>query len=650
MEAPAAATAARRRGVAAAGGGYAAVSAANHVDGEAEYAEDDQVEPAPVRVRAPAAAPVRQNVQGSPPRRRSSRGSPEEVAAAAAADEYGKYRSGGGENPFKAMQLALEAAPLSLRLVGMPISDEWQGSHEASPEMADPVANLRYGQSGISPFGLSAKLAGTIEGLTDFESVLRSSLDGLDPADGEMGNAAEDIAILEKRREIAAQIALAQAEERRKHASASKLAAGARGMATRRTLAYRSKSRVWKFEKLFERDFDMSGKNHTRLSIRDNEKLEIVSVTGAGRLLLTARDGTGETKVNGGVVYDSSAYAFQQIAPGVTIWSGAGDHDYELQVEPLEGVGPSRAKMTVKFRIEMTLYGSDVVSEPPLPVSHRSVVRSKALKDARHLAQLKRRSHGSSPTKSIMSLESRSPTQPIAPPALAAAPPASMQMAPAPAPQAMAPNLTINTQSLGDVVGEYDVVQMPQMMPQMLDLAAGGVPVDMNGMNGAYGRADEISRLQEQAALEREAVHMAQLDNRSNAQMVRVASYPGVIDPTPVLGRARKPAGGKERRASATNANGGLPQSQSAAAMGYYGYGIDPATAAYYGYSPGYAYGAQQGPPANMADAAAWQAAGWPQDAAQYYAAAAAAQQQQPQPQGQAQAQAGGAQKPRVRR
>ena len=93
------------------------------------------------------------------------------------------------------------------------------------------------------------------------------------------------------------------------------------------------------------------------------------------RVLLTATDPDGNVVVDGGVVYDSSAYAFHEgtspkrynggsKAPKA-LWSGLGEYDYQLRVEALEEGQHARVK--VQFRVEIALSGADVVNEPAAP-------------------------------------------------------------------------------------------------------------------------------------------------------------------------------------------------------------------------------------------------------------------------------------------
>ena len=276
----------------------------------------------------------------------ASRRPPSELNERAERDDYHRFRSGGGENPFKAMQLALEAAPLGLRVLGMPSTDDWPDNDEPyadlpTPSLAPPA---RLGES-LPKFSLTAKLGADTGAPTNpvFESALRSSLDGaVDAASVSVENAADDLALLEKRRYASRQELALREAARQRELAAARVQAGYRGMHSRHVLGGKGKSRTWLFAKDYTRSFDTSGRNHARFVIRDNEKLQIVNVEGAGRLLLTAtHELTGEAKVTSAVVYDSLLAAVGFTAPtrgaNSSLWSGGGEYEYELAIEPLDG-------------------------------------------------------------------------------------------------------------------------------------------------------------------------------------------------------------------------------------------------------------------------------------------------------------------------
>ena len=145
------------------------------------------------------------------------------------------------------------------------------------------------------------------------------------------------------------------------------LQARMRGRTDRQRAKTKVPPREWVFERSYERTFDTNAKNHEVFYIERNEKIEIVTVGGNGRLLLSATDKTGQTVVEGGVVYDSSAHAFlvsttakKGLQPA--LWSAPGEYEYKFELQPLPG--SESALMHCHFRKEITWGERDLVSEP----------------------------------------------------------------------------------------------------------------------------------------------------------------------------------------------------------------------------------------------------------------------------------------------
>ena len=471
--------------------------------------------------------------------------------------EYGE--DGSRENPFNAMQLALEAAPLGLRVVGMPATDDW-------------AAEVATEQRAINSKRLSR-----------FEVALRSELDDVgetgDVTDSEHASAGE-VAALEARRQAARAEAEAKAEVERQKDAAMTVQASYRGMTSRREMAYKGNSRRWKFQKFHTKTFRTipGERNRASFYIEKHETLEIVSVDGTGRLLLDATAPDGDVVVSGGVVYDSSAHALLHpnappkgihIVPGSgkvpkAIWTTPGEFDYLLRAEPLAPGGPP-ADMTVIFRVEMSLSGLDLVSEPPLPPAARPTATSvfssipprKELEATKEYLQRR------------LELEATEDESPAA-----EAPAAAMQQPPEEA--------TAEEVRLGNPWASY---QQPHQYyyPQSFNPSA---PVPVNSsFDGARTRAKEIENSQTNSELDRNAAHLQQLDARTVGQLTRVGS------------QAQFPAGGRV---------GGLQPSASLPAILPQQY---PGASQYYGYA-GHAYpGGQPG----------LNAPGWPEGGAAYY-------------------------------
>ena len=371
--------------------------------------------------------------------------------------------SGSRENPFATMKLALEAAPLGLRVVGMTAADDW----------GDEASDRRVRQKPKQP--------------SRMETALRSEFDEIGRTGGESlssgTESAEEIAALEARRQAARAEAGAEAAKQRKFEAAQTIQSRYRAMTARRLLAYKGTSRRWKFQKFHRRTFKTgsggSSRNRARFYVEKHETLEIVAVEGTGRLLLDACAHDGEGVVEGAVVYDSSAHALLHpnahkglhFVPGKTraIWATPGEFDYVFFAEPLAQT--SAAELAVLFRVEVSLTGFDLVSEPPLPPAARQAL-----------------------------LKSQSPAEAL---------------------------LNITTSSSSDYVRRR--LEQEQTSASSVGIEPPQVVVSKQP-SGSFGaarlRAQEVEEAQAKKATERDAAHLSHLDARTFGQLARTQTLP----------------------------------------------------------------------------------------------------------------------------
>ena len=192
-------------------------------------------------------------------------------------------------------------------------------------------------------------------------------------------------------------------------------------------------------------------------------------------------------------------------------------------------MGFPNAQMAVHFRVEMTLLGAQVVTEPPMPPSRRArVIREVVVKPAAADAAPPRRAV--TMAEKLAALDARANEEPEEEPEEGA------------------------EQGAEEEEEEADAAQA----------------------ESSYDRAEEVARQQQQDALDREAAHLAQIDSRANQQLNRVNSYPGQLPPASG-GGVLAGFGAKPRRAN------NLQPSTSVPAIGYGVYaGSNPASAAYY--------------------------------------------------------------------
>jgi len=117
--------------------------------------------------------------------------------------------------------------------------------------------------------------------------------------------------------------------------------------------------------------------SHTLLCVHQHERLELLTATGRGRLLVTAREGLeGNIAVREGCVYDSSLQAVlstgsprARIPPHATapparppLWTAPGGYVYSFTLEPLPGA--ISAYLSLRFRREACYAEGELLSEP----------------------------------------------------------------------------------------------------------------------------------------------------------------------------------------------------------------------------------------------------------------------------------------------
>ena len=210
-----------------------------------------------------------------------------------------------GVNPDADVALLLEAAPLPLRVLGMP-TGEMQQAHDEYDEPAEQSA---------------------------FERQLRSQLDGLLVGGSEMqisewdANVPPDEQELRVRRERVRQQAI---EDERRITAAITVQTRVRTHLARNKYAELRPRREYRFCKTYSRvvgvgsrakdggggDGGVPGGGSSAPSgpsavyyVQSHEQLELVSVHGVGRLMLTAADPNGNVVIAGSCVFDSSCAA-----------------------------------------------------------------------------------------------------------------------------------------------------------------------------------------------------------------------------------------------------------------------------------------------------------------------------------------------------
>eukprot|EP00965_Chrysotila_dentata_P220775 6191989-Pleurochrysis_carterae.AAC.3 len=255
------------------------------------------------------------------------------------------------------MELAAELSPLKLKVLGMP-SDEWADSAEA----ARIESELEQKASAFESV-LQQQMREEGGGGRLWESGSAPQTERMEPAELEARRVAETARLAEleeQRRRV-------QAEAKEKERHAAVIQALARGKKERLHVAAMAPPREWRFQKFYERSFDTAGRNGEAFYIEQNEKLDIMAVSGSGRLVLTATDKEGVQVVTGGVVYDSSAHAFLYASGGrkrtAALWAAPGEYEYSFTLQPLPNC--DSATMNVRFRKETVFSERDLVSEPP---------------------------------------------------------------------------------------------------------------------------------------------------------------------------------------------------------------------------------------------------------------------------------------------
>ena len=400
--------------------------------------------------------------------------------------------AGGNANPYEDVALLLEAAPLPLRVVGMPTGD--------SPHWANWLgADEPYGDGGPIPEGQK----------NDFEKALRSRLDGL-----LVGGAAEEATQtewtmselpepndFEGRRQQQRHLAR---EDAKKVKAAETMQAHARGMNARAEYREMKPQRAWRFVKTHRRMVtvtrDGGGNHSTVFMVQKHERLDLISASGSGRLLLHAQTTDGAVLVNGSNVYDSSLHALQAASPrsrkkrnGPPICSAPGEHLYTFTVEPLSGTDTARLDLT--FHMESAFTQEDLLSEPP-PANH-----------ADYLDPVRR-------PKVVEPAYAPSATEPM--------------------PAAKTAMDIRREQLMG-----YEPVPEASAYPGMTYDAASLMP---NVGNDMFARASEVEWQMSQEERIRGQAHLAQIDQRQQAQFAAVG-------PQSPRGAQPAPPGGRRQRA-----------------------------------------------------------------------------------------------------
>ncbi len=259
----------------------------------------------------------------------------------------------------KDLQLALNAAPVSLKVLGMPVEEWSQLDPAAAVALSDELSRKANVFDQMMREHLAEPNAHGVDG--------RPDLDHLSPEELEKRRAADKAKLIKleyARRRM-------RLEEEAAFKFASRIQARVRGRKERAEAEGRTVEREWRFHKFYERSFDSTSRTSYRFMVQAHEKLEIVDASGAGKLLLSAVDGDGVEVIKKGVVYDSSVHIeLMRQSPGKgksrqpAIWAGPGEYEYTFEMAPLAADANKRTEMWAKFRLEQTFTGLDVVSEP----------------------------------------------------------------------------------------------------------------------------------------------------------------------------------------------------------------------------------------------------------------------------------------------
>ena len=190
------------------------------------------------------------------------------------------------KNPFREQDLATlsEMAPLGLKVLGM-APDEW---NDLRPSAAAQIGADLERKSTVFETILRSHLQDSGDGGRVWETGAPEPPPDPEQLEMQRQRELERLAALDEARRLAREEQLS----RERHAIS--IQALARGRSERRRFKQNRPVRTWRFQKCMERTFDVAGANVARFYIESNESIEIVSVLGAGRLLLTAADAQGK--------------------------------------------------------------------------------------------------------------------------------------------------------------------------------------------------------------------------------------------------------------------------------------------------------------------------------------------------------------------
>jgi len=248
------------------------------------------------------------------------------------------------------------------------------------------------GDGGRSPSVLEAVLRSELQEEGDGERKLWETTreDATVRADELERRRAEELTKLES---LEAERCVQREEAAAKDRIAATLQAQHRGNKDRAAVAAKAPRREWRSQRFYTHTFDTSvpAAAQWQIWVEEHETLELLSVEGDGRLLLSVVE-DGEEVTAGGVVYDSASVAFlrlgkkkQPATPAAQkrpLWAAPGEFEYSFTLEAPPKAEDGQAKMTVKFRKEALWCSGDLVSEPPpkksleyLDVSKKTIVR-----------------------------------------------------------------------------------------------------------------------------------------------------------------------------------------------------------------------------------------------------------------------------------
>ena len=420
-------------------------------------------------------------------------------------------------NPYDDVELLVEAAPLPLRVVGMPTG---------AMDQADMYDRHAAADSRRAP--------------SAFERQLRSQLDGLlvggedDEQAGWQGAPSRAQPRQELTNELQQRRERVQMEAKQAHLekeSAAKVQAAARGHQARKEYEARRPKREWRFVKSHRRVVSVSGSGSgpstTMFYVQKHERLDLLAAEGSGRLMLDAADAQGRVVVEGSCVYDSAlsalaitaqataqANANGQGAAAPALCSAPGEYLYTFRLEPR--AGHLEAKLELKFQIESTFSEHDLASEPAaLPAAATEAAYKHGAPTAHKTARERRREElASGPPLHLPTEVSTDVAYPSDTTATNHYVPAAYEL-------------------VGLAPGAYSYSTAP---PSLLpDAAGGGDPaLGSDRGRGFAARAAEIEWQQRQSDARRGGAHLAALDLRAQQQLEAAGVAPVVPQPPAV--------------------------------------------------------------------------------------------------------------------